>query len=47
MLAGYNPDNVINCVHNMLQRDRDWSNPFGNGKTGEEILRLLLSTARQ
>jgi UDP-N-acetylglucosamine 2-epimerase (non-hydrolysing) len=41
ILAGTNPDKIVKCVHLMLEKKRRWRNPFGDGKAGERIVRIL------
>lgn len=41
LLAGANPQKILNCVSKMLNKKRDWENPFGAGKTGEKILEII------
>lgn len=36
-------NNVLGDFKKMTERERDWRNPFGDGKTGEEIISILLS----
>ena len=41
MLAGTNPDKIIECINTMLKKERNWENPFGDGKTGQRIIDIL------
>ncbi len=41
MLAGNSPDNILQCVRIMLNRESNWSNPFGDGHAAEKIIRIL------
>ena len=41
MIAGTNPDKIIECVNTMLNKERDWENPFGDGRSAEKILNIL------
>lgn len=43
MLSGCNPDKILNATNKMLDKG-NWKNPFGNGKAGEEILRIIQET---
>ncbi len=43
LLAGTDPKKIINCVELMLAKKRDWSNPFGDGKTSNKIIEIILS----
>ena len=40
-LAGVNPDSIYKKVNEMMERKRDWKNPFGDGKAGEKIVELV------
>ena len=44
ILAGANPQKILNCVFKMLERKRNWKNPFGNGKSAKIIINELLKT---
>jgi UDP-N-acetylglucosamine 2-epimerase (non-hydrolysing) len=37
-----NPDVLEKAVETMLRRPRNWSNPLGDGRTGERVAKLLL-----
>jgi len=41
VLAGIEPKNILKKVRLMLERKREWSNPFGDGKASERIIRIL------
>jgi len=41
VLAGTSPDRIIKAVDIMLRKKEDWKNPFGDGTTSENILRIL------
>ena len=41
MLAGTDPERIMNCVKSMMDKSRDWENPFGNGMSGEKIRRIM------
>jgi UDP-N-acetylglucosamine 2-epimerase (non-hydrolysing) len=40
-LAGTDPQEIVKNADHMLARDREWENPFGDGRTGEKIVRIL------
>ncbi len=42
ILVGVNPERILQGVELMLTKKRNWQNPFGDGKAGEKIARLLL-----
>ncbi|RLF44266.1 MAG: UDP-N-acetylglucosamine 2-epimerase (non-hydrolyzing) [Thermoplasmata archaeon] len=41
MLAGTNPDTILNVTKEMIGRNNNWENPFGDGKAGERIVEIL------
>ena len=41
VLAGVMPDKILDCVKFMLNKDRTWENPFGDGRTGQKIVKIL------
>lgn len=41
MLSGVEPGKMIECAHRMLDRDKGWMNPFGDGKAAERIVKLI------
>jgi len=41
ILAGVTPKKILRCVSKMLNRKRNWKNPFGNGKAGEKIIKII------
>lgn len=41
ILAGIKPERVLECVGTMINKDNHWSNPFGDGKSGERIVRII------
>lgn len=41
VLAGSNPDNILLCVKKMLERKKNWKNPFGNGKSAAKIVKIM------
>jgi len=41
VLAGTNPDKIVDCVKLMLGEKNDWENPFGDGKAGKRIIEIL------
>jgi UDP-N-acetylglucosamine 2-epimerase (non-hydrolysing) len=43
VLAGADPDRIVECARAMSQKPRDWPNPFGDGKSGERIVDILLA----
>ncbi|MEM2971947.1 MAG: UDP-N-acetylglucosamine 2-epimerase (non-hydrolyzing) [Candidatus Bathyarchaeia archaeon] len=41
VLAGTDPYNIVEKVDLMLNRERSWLNPFGDGKAGTRIVEIL------
>lgn len=42
ILAGTNPDKIVECTDQMLRKGRSWENPFGDGKSGKRIADIIL-----
>ncbi|RLG21354.1 UDP-N-acetylglucosamine 2-epimerase (non-hydrolyzing) [Candidatus Micrarchaeota archaeon] len=43
MLAGTEPKKVLEAVQTSVNKKRDWTNPFGDGKTSKRILDIIIS----
>jgi UDP-N-acetylglucosamine 2-epimerase (non-hydrolysing) len=43
IVAGTDPDEVLESARSMLNADGDWSNPFGDGTAAEQIVDAILS----
>ncbi len=41
VLAGTDPDKIVEKAARMLDAKRDWTNPFGNGTAGKKIIGIL------
>ena len=41
VLAGTEPEKIVGCARNMIERERTWENPFGDGMAGERIRRIM------
>ena len=46
LLAGADSDRIVAAARTMAARARDWPNPFGDGKSGERIVEILVGAAR-
>ena len=46
ILAGTEPDNIVRCVKNMLNRSNTWNQPFGDGKAAERIMNIIIDDLR-
>ncbi len=42
MLAGTDTKRILKCAEKMMNISRDWDNPFGDGKTGERIIEIIM-----
>ncbi len=40
VLAGTGSEKIMNCAMRMLETDTRWKNPFGDGHTGEGIVKI-------
>jgi len=41
ILAGINQNKILEGVKTMLSKERNWNNPFGDGKAGERIVNIV------
>jgi len=41
ILAGTSPDYILECTRKMLSKENKWQNPFGDGKAGEKIVKII------
>jgi len=41
ILAGAIPKKIVDCCQKMLGKQNKWENPFGDGKAGERIVKIL------
>ena len=46
VLAGVNQNKILGGVKIMLDRNRNWKNPFGDGKAGNIIIKILITNAK-
>ena len=42
VLAGTEPNRILESAKKMSAKNRDWINPFGNGKAAQRIISVLL-----
>lgn len=42
MIVGCDADMIMNGVEKMLNAEKDWKNPFGNGRSASTILEILI-----
>ncbi len=45
MLAGTDPETILDCTEKMLKLPLNWKNPFGDGKAAERIVEHILKNA--
>jgi UDP-N-acetylglucosamine 2-epimerase (non-hydrolysing) len=43
MLSGTEPELMVECAHRMLETDKGWENPFGDGKAAQRIVNAMES----
>lgn len=43
VVVGVNPNNIFKSVATMLNKECNWKNPFGDGKSAERIIDILIS----
>lgn len=41
ILAGTNAESILSKTKEMINRDNNWNNPFGDGRSGGKILEIL------
>jgi len=41
ILAGASPDKILKYTELMLSKESNWTNPFGDGKTGRRIVKIV------
>lgn len=41
LIGGTNPETILKCVSQMIQNDKTWINPFGDGTSGKQIVDIL------
>jgi UDP-N-acetylglucosamine 2-epimerase (non-hydrolysing) len=46
MLAGAEPGNILEKTNLMINKKRDWKNPFGDGKAAKRIVRIIQKKTR-
>ena len=43
MLAGVEPESILEKAKIMISKSRSWKNPFGDGKAGERIVNIIIN----
>ena len=41
LLAGYDSKKILEYTEKMLNKERNWENPFGDGKSAERIVSII------
>lgn len=41
VVAGVCPERVVECVRKMMDAERKWDNPFGDGRSGKRIVEII------
>jgi UDP-N-acetylglucosamine 2-epimerase (non-hydrolysing) len=42
MLAGTSPERILEAANQMVSREKGWVSPFGDGKTTQKIISILM-----
>jgi len=46
ILAGADPNRILECAELMLKKEKGWKNPFGDGMAGKKIMEILMKTRK-
>lgn len=41
LVAGYDPERILFAARRMMEKKKKWSNPFGDGRASERILKII------
>jgi UDP-N-acetylglucosamine 2-epimerase (non-hydrolysing) len=44
VIAGVEPQSIVNAAEIMMGKPRSWKNPFGDGKAGDRIIDIITPT---
>ncbi|XRO75884.1 non-hydrolyzing UDP-N-acetylglucosamine 2-epimerase [Methanocaldococcus sp. 28A] len=47
ILVGDNKEKLIKAVEIMLNKERNWENPFGDGNSGKRIIKILIKSIKR
>ncbi|XRP96912.1 non-hydrolyzing UDP-N-acetylglucosamine 2-epimerase [Methanocaldococcus sp. 16A] len=47
ILVGDNKEKLIKAVEIMLNKERNWENPFGDGNSGKRIIKILMKSIKR
>jgi UDP-N-acetylglucosamine 2-epimerase (non-hydrolysing) len=42
VLVGVNQEKIFEGVKEMIDKERNWTNPFGDGRAGSRIVEILI-----
>jgi UDP-N-acetylglucosamine 2-epimerase (non-hydrolysing) len=46
VLVGVNQETILEGVKKMISKERNWKNPFGDGKAGNRIIKILITNVK-
>jgi UDP-N-acetylglucosamine 2-epimerase (non-hydrolysing) len=46
VLVGVNQETILEGVKKRISKERNWKNPFGDGKAGNRIIKILITNAK-
>ncbi len=46
-IAGTNPEEILKQTKEILKTTKDWSNPFGDGKSGKKIIEIIKNNEKR
>jgi UDP-N-acetylglucosamine 2-epimerase (non-hydrolysing) len=41
ILAGTNPEKIVECVSTVYEKNKKWINPYGSGDAGKKIVTII------
>jgi len=44
VLAGYDPQKILECTKQMVTKSKNWKNPYGDGNSAKKIMEIILSS---
>jgi UDP-N-acetylglucosamine 2-epimerase (non-hydrolysing) len=47
ILVSVYKDKIISAIENIMKKHNDWQNPFGDGKSGERIIQIVLKNGER
>lgn len=43
LIAGIESESILNCAEKIINKDRNWVNPFGDGKSAKRIIEAIIN----